>query len=286
MTVHKKRSSGVSELSQAFYQTPCLPFLVLRTTLDSIHGYAAHLHGALSLGLILKGRTLLRCGNSNLEASEGQMVLFAPEEVHSCNPIGGMPRSYHMLYIDPSWAKTILGATSNATLLVANRIVHDKTTFSHLAALANAIRKGIFSDHQEEVKALIGTIRVNCRAVSAPPGLSPVMRRSKMILADAYDEGSPDIACLAKRIGMGRERFIRTFRRAAGITPGGYRQCLRLQRAQELLRRGSGIAAAALACGYADQSHFHRMCVKYLSATPRQLKTRIPPLRKSSPQHK
>lgn len=43
---------------------------------------------------------------------------------------------------------------------------------------------------------------------------------------------------------------------------------MRLEEGRRLLRRGMSIAEAAAASGYVDQSHFHRMFVRFFSVTP------------------
>ena len=72
----------------------------------------------------------------------------------------------------------------------------------------------------------------------------------------------------ARRAGLRRESFSRAFRRTAGLPPKAWLHCLRLEKARAMLRQGKSIADAALAAGYADQSHFHRMFVKFYSVTP------------------
>jgi AraC-like DNA-binding protein len=76
------------------------------------------------------------------------------------------------------------------------------------------------------------------------------------------------VTSLAQRAGLRRESFSRAFRRTAGLPPKAWLHCLRLEKARALLRQGKSITEAALAAGYADQSHFHRMFVKFYSVTP------------------
>ena len=76
------------------------------------------------------------------------------------------------------------------------------------------------------------------------------------------------VTSLARRAGLRRESFSRAFRRTAGLPPKAWLHCLRLEKARAMLRQGKSIADAALAAGYADQSHFHRMFVKFYSVTP------------------
>ena len=96
-------------------------------------------------------------------------------------------------------------------------------------------------------------------------------------LLDTHDEAADapglsdshaPVTSLARRAGLRRESFSRAFRRTAGLPPKAWLHCQRLEKARALLRQGKSIAEAALAAGYADQSHFHRMFVKFYSVTP------------------
>ena len=97
------RRSGPSKLTQSFFRSAHLPWLELRTTCESTRPYAVHFHESLSLGLILGGRTRFTCGHEQHLAETGDLVFIAPGCAHSCNPVNGGSRSYHMLYLEAGW---------------------------------------------------------------------------------------------------------------------------------------------------------------------------------------
>ena len=53
-----------------------------------------------------------------------------------------------------------------------------------------------------------------------------------------------------------------------GVPPAKLLQWLQLQRALRALVGGGGLADAAAAGGFADQSHFTRRCAQWLGVTP------------------
>ncbi|TKB15692.1 MAG: helix-turn-helix domain-containing protein, partial [Mesorhizobium sp.] len=55
-----------------------------------------------------------------------------------------------------------------------------------------------------------------------------------------------------------RFQVIRDFNKAIGLTPAAYIRDRRLRRASALIERGFGLADAAIAAGFADQSHLSR----------------------------
>ena len=96
---------------QKFAAPQALPFVEVRTTLDSVQPYAEHFHSSWSLGAILEGRTRFRLhghthgqilGQTH-EAQKGDLVLIGPGVAHSCNPVDGQSRSYHMAHVDCRW---------------------------------------------------------------------------------------------------------------------------------------------------------------------------------------
>mgnify|MGYP000426327166 FL=1 len=54
------------------------------------------------------------------------------------------------------------------------------------------------------------------------------------------------------------------------MTPRGWRMDCRIERARALLQEGMAIGEVALACGFFDQSHFHRHFKTMTTVTPRE----------------
>lgn len=243
------KKQRVADIHQGIFHSKHYPHLDVRITLGSDRPYAPHLHDRFSLGAVLSGQTRLTTPQATHVLERGEAVLIAPEQVHACNPVNGAPRSYYMFYIDREWVYERLDAACDGLIRIDNPVMRDPEFFARLTALAEAIR----NDSGEEGldACLMDCLAARCR-------VSPPLPTGKRL--------SHRRLC--------REAFIRRFRRDAGIPPGSYRQCLRLAKAQRLLRDGSGICRTAADCGYADQSHLHRMCVKYLAATPKQLQAK------------
>ena len=77
-----------------------------------------------------------------------------------------------------------------------------------------------------------------------------------------------DLAMLAGLAKVTRFQVIRDFRRQTGLSPGA---CIRLRRqaaAARLIERGSSLAQASLAAGFADQSHLCRVFRAIRGITP------------------
>jgi AraC family transcriptional regulator len=100
--------------------------------------------------------------------------------------------------------------------------------------------------------------------------LQRVLERMHDLVADL------DLQTLAAESGCSRSHFLRMFEAATGRTPHRYVQQLRLERAQELIRKGSTplIDIAAL-CGFASHAHMSRVFRQLLGVTPSQYRRNL-----------
>ncbi|UQZ90548.1 hypothetical protein C4J81_15565 [Deltaproteobacteria bacterium Smac51] len=279
---------------QAFLAPASHPYLEIRTTLSSGLPYADHFHSDFSVGLILDGTTLFHCSGQKYIARKGDIVLIESGVAHSCNPIEGGPRSYHMIYLEADWCLDLLGALtinrpslsadcsgqvdcapekkySGGQVLVNNgeRVVRDPSLFETLKLMVETIRAA-GSVPEVEARLTFSELLGRYCHLEAGAGTAGWLAEGARKMFDRDPEHPLKVEEAARRLGLRREYFTRAFRRSTGLSPGSYHHCSRIMAARRLLRRGVSIVEAALASGYADQSHFHRMFVKYVSATPRQ----------------
>lgn len=83
----------------------------------------------------------------------------------------------------------------------------------------------------------------------------------------------PDLAKLARQVGLSQHHFHRLFTSWAGITPKDFLQCLTLSNARELLRQGKSVLDAALDTGLSSPSRLHDLCVSLEAASPGEVKS-------------
>lgn len=258
---------------QTFAAPQSLPFVEVRTTLGSMQPYAEHFHSSLSLGMILEGRTRFQLHglphSQMYEAKEGDLVLIGPGVPHSCNPVGAQSRSYHMAHVDTRWfVHNVCPALAlPEDYEVALPLIRDRALFACALDIVQAVVGGQ-ANSEQALQAFLVRLQGEYHCFKAAAHSSVTAQ----FLPDE-EEGSLSterhaVAQLAKKSGLCRESYSRAFRRGAGLPPGSYLHCLRLEKARRLLRQGKSIADAAVAVGYADQSHLHRMFVKYYSVTP------------------
>ncbi len=91
---------------------------------------------------------------------------------------------------------------------------------------------------------------------------------AKTILLDNLD-GNVSISEVAGACRLSRGYFIKAFRETTGQTPYQWLLNERIRRACEMLQQPQmPLAEVAIACGFADQSHFTRVFANIVGATP------------------
>lgn len=223
-----------------------LPGLERRSTWQSTQTYKRHSHPQLSIGAILEGGTRCVCDGLEYLLSPGDLIVIPAHAPHSCNPIQGKPRSYHMLYIDTPLPLARQVIRHGALFRLYLNVVEQMSTDA-LTALLSAL--SLSANSEETLRA---TSQQMQQALLANP-VSP-----------------PSLDEFATRFSLRKETLIRTFKQDTGLTPGSFLNNSRVEYAKARLRAGDDIADVAYQSGFADQSHFHKTFVSYTAATPRQ----------------
>ena len=100
-------------------------------------------------------------------------------------------------------------------------------------------------------------------------GLAPWQERRAKEMLDANLDGEISLSLLASECGLSIRHFTRAFRQSTGFPPHRYLLKRRVQRAQALLMNPAlSLLDVALACGFADQSHFTRVFTASVSLSP------------------
>lgn len=237
------------DIPQTFWRSPLLPWVELRSTWQSRQAYKTHSHAQLSIGAIVEGQTRCVCNGETYLLSPGDLIIIPAHAPHSCNPVDGQPRSYHMLYIETDFQP-------------APQIVRSESLFRHyLQAIED------LSPHA--VETLLA-------ALPAEPVQPVTLRPTSQQLQETLLENlvaPPSLDVLAHRFSLRKETLIRTFKQDTGLTPVTFLNSARIEFAKTRLRAGADIADVGYQSGFADQSHFHRTFVSYTAATPRQYAT-------------
>ncbi len=99
-----------------------------------------------------------------------------------------------------------------------------------------------------------------------------VVRKVMLLIEQQLDVSTP-IDMLCETLGIGRRQLERRFQRDVGLSPAGYRQSLRMERARWLLQNTDlEVTEVGLQCGFHDSTHFARMVRQSFGVSPRELR--------------
>jgi transcriptional regulator GlxA family with amidase domain len=97
--------------------------------------------------------------------------------------------------------------------------------------------------------------------------------RKVMLLIEQHLDISTPIEEMCEPLGIGRRQLERRFRRDVGLSPAGYRQSLRMERARWLLQNTDlEVTEVGLECGFHDSTNFSRTVRQFLGLSPRELR--------------
>lgn len=240
------------DIEQSFCRPETLPGVELRSTWRSQQAYKRHRHAELSIGAIVEGQTRCICNGREYLLMPGDVIVIPPLMPHSCNPLPGQSRSYHMLYLPQTTS--------------AQQVIRSPQLFQHYLHIVSLIENGQTGPLPAAIARLLTTL-------ACPPRHTAPLRPTSQQLQDALLgnlQQPPTLDELAHAFSLRKETLIRTFKQDTGLTPGCFLNSARVEFAKSRLRAGDNLADVGYQSGFADQSHFHRTFVSYTAATPRQ----------------
>ncbi len=245
-------------------------FGVTAVTADTRHSFPRHTHNAFGIGIIRRGAQKSLSGRGVVEAGPGDIITVNPGEVHDGAPIGDHGRFWQMLYLLP---ETIAAATleitegGRRTFEFEHPVIRDARLAGRFRQLfaATTAENGVLLESETELVTLIASVLRPSATAAATK--SAGIRRAARLLDD--DPASPiTLTDLAHEAGLGKFQLLRAFVRQTGFTPHAYQIQRRIDMARRMIDAGSPLAEAAVASGFADQSHMTRAFVQRYGVTP------------------
>jgi AraC-like DNA-binding protein len=203
----------------------------------------------------------------------GSVVTITPGEIHDGLPGHDNGWMYRMLYLDPDWV--------NNTVF-QGRVASDHVHLFRTAISADPVFAQTFlQQHQiieqtppglERESLLLELVcqlfeRSGAPILSTLPAEQQAIKQIKQKLQDEFAQDIP-LEALAHLVNLDPLYLIRVFKKHVGVSPHSYQIQTRIAHVQKLLRAGSGLTEAAIACGFFDQSHMTRAFKKVVGVTP------------------
>ena len=233
-----------------------------------------HFHDYYVIGYIDKGRRCLLCKNEEYIVNPGDITIFNPRDVHTCEQLDGTIMDYHSINIQPEvMLKTVCEITGREYLPhFSQPVLYNSDLVSSLRELHCMISSEAADFKKEELFLfLIGQLLMEYdrEPVRIAPEPAAQFDAVCKYLEDNFSK-TVTLDELCQMAGMSKYHFLRSFTREKGISPYSYLEAVRIGNAKTLLEKGVPPMEVAYRTGFCDQSHFTNFFKKLIGLTPRQ----------------
>jgi AraC family transcriptional regulator len=220
----------------------------------------AHVHDTTNLCVLLDGGATERRG-SEIQIPTAMTVIGRRADTPHANHSHALGARWLVVDLDPQ-DRCVRSATAI------------ETGASHELALAlvSAFRSSR-AERRRRVHAAVGHILESMQA--PPPPIPRWLELAREILVDRL-ACPPTIEQLARVVGVHPVHLAQMFQRRFGITPKRFVRAHQVFLAIDAVGRGSSLAEAAHAAGFADQSHMTRVVHRERGAPPGALRGLAP----------
>jgi len=220
-----------------------------------------HAHAKTVVGLCLSGGRRIEAGGGRWCVAPGQGFVIPGGVAHACAPWGASEHAYMALAAAPQCFPAC--PEGPAVPAVWPSVWEDEKAAALLLRVVEALADGqaVACVHFAALCRLL-----HLRAAPLPP-LDPAVRAA-MAAVDAAPDAPVTLADLAAVAGVSPFRLERLFIRDLGVPPGEYVLSRRVAGAAARIEAGQGLADAALASGFCDQSHLTRHFRRRMGVPP------------------
>ena len=249
------------------------------------HAFERHSHDGFAIGMTTSGVQRFRCKGAQYDSQVGDFVLFNPDEDHDGSAGTADGFRYAIWYVPDDFVASCIspeGERATGRYFTTPRVT-DHRMAGAFARLSGSLLVTPAESLRAEtmLRAFLGTMLARH---GERPGASAV--RSGAFVADArmaqvrdyirtYFQRDITVADLAVVAGMSRTHLTRAFSAAYHTPPHVYLNSVRVAHACTLIRGGMPLAAVALECGFADQSHLTRRFKGCVGVTPSGWRDRL-----------
>ncbi len=231
--------------------------------------FAPHRHDSYAIGMTLSGVQHFAYRGARRQCLPGELHVLHPDEIHDGAPGSEDGFAYRIVYVDPALIAEALGHTplpfvADPVVSAASEPVQRlKAAIACIDEPHDALAVGdLLTTLADALAAMTGE-----GTVRRPTIDSTAMARVRAALIEEDGAATP-MAGLEAVAGLDRWALARQFRLAYGTSPHRFRLMRRLERARRLMAAGVGLAEAAAASGFADQSHMTRQFKCAYGLTP------------------
>ena len=220
--------------------------------------YAPHRHDTYAIGYTMTGVQCFDYRGSGQRSLPGRVIVLHPDELHDGHAGTEAGFRYRMVYLEPALVAKALdgGALPFVPDAVSTHVALRRAAHAALCDLDAPL------DELHADSLVLGIASALAAAAGRRGGRRTALDRAALGRARDYLRAHADRPVgrheLEAVTGLDRWTFTRQFRTLCGTSPYRYLMMRRLERARTCILSGAALAEAALAAGFADQSHMTR----------------------------
>lgn len=248
-----------------YWRTPLMPDAELLTAEYYAQEFAPHWHETFSIPVIQAGAQSYLYRGTTCIAGVGYIAAINPGEVHTGERYTDFGWASRAFYPTVEWMRQLASDIAGCDIGVPwlpNDVIHDADVAARLAHAHRLLEAG--GDPLAAQTALTAAFALlitrHARTRPEPAQMHPDAARVAALKTRLAEDLSEPLTLseLAASAGLSQFHVTRLFSRTTGMPPHAWRNQLRLNRAQTLLRQGILVTDVAVATGFTDQSHFTR----------------------------
>ena len=260
-----------------FWRDPVLRGLEMLHATYVTYSFSRHAHEGFGIAIVESGVMEFDYRGASHIAPAGSVVITQPGEMHTGHAFLETGWTYRTLLPAVDWfqkAATALNNSSNAIPYFSSPVIHNKHLNQQLMNLHRTLETSS-SSLEKESCFLWGLTQLIHGYSSHHPQVQSIGKENTAVqlvrdYLNAHYIQNIALDDLASLVDLGPFQLLRAFRKQIGLPPHAYLNHVRVHHAKQLLASGDSITDAALATGFADQSHLHRHFKKMVGVTPGQ----------------
>ena len=236
------------------------------------HAYDPHRHDTYAIGYTLSGVQCFDYRGALANSTAGHAIVLHPDEVHDGRSGSAAGFCYRMLYLEPRLVRDALGDRAGSLPFVRSAVMPDTRLLSVLVQAFDDLDRAVEPLQTSEIilsiaEALLARDPSAAGRRPASSACAVAVERARAYLEAHFDRTVASEE-LEAQTGLDRYALARHFRLLLGTSPYRYLTMRRLDGVRSTLRAGEGLAEAAVASGFADQSHMTRQFKQAYGVSP------------------
>lgn len=258
-----------------FWRNPVLPDTEMLTARYYAQKFAPHWHEEYVIPIIQVGAQSYRYRGTRFVSGAGSISAINPGEIHTCERASDDGWAYRAFYPTVAWmqalASDIAGRKVDVPVLPGS-VIEDVEVAAKLTTAHRLLEIAADPLIAETALTEAFSLLLTRHALSGPevqcvhPDSARVETMKARLTADLTEQVT--LSDLAEAVGLSPFYATRLFSGSVGMPPHAWRNQVRLNRAQALLRKGVSATEVAAIVGFADQSHFTRHFKRAFGVAP------------------